>query len=200
MSNSPRNSQAEKLARLEQALEHYQQHGSDLFNHAEDEAKQHVRRRALLLLDQRARSRHELRQRLLSLDFESDIVEAVLDDFEAAKLLDDRAFAQEWVRQRHERRGKSRKALDIELKDKGISAHIRAEALDQIDSNDEHNVATQLAMKKAREIKKPPVDFHEQQKYLRRIVGVLARRGFNEGLSFSIAKEALETRVSELET
>ncbi|WJY95243.1 Regulatory protein RecX [Corynebacterium felinum] len=151
-------------------------------------------------MDQRARSRHELRQRLLSLDFESDIVEAVLDDFEAAKLLDDRAFAQEWVRQRHERRGKSRKALDIELKDKGISAHIRAEALDQIDSNDEHNVATQLAMKKAREIKKPPVDFHEQQKYLRRIVGVLARRGFNEGLSFSIAKEALETRVSELET
>ncbi|HCT5224937.1 TPA: recombination regulator RecX, partial [Corynebacterium striatum] len=34
---------------------------------------------------------------------------------------------------------------------------------------------------------------------LRRIVGVLARRGFNEGASLRVAKAALEARCAELE-
>jgi regulatory protein recX len=53
-------------------------------------------------------------------------------------------------------------------------------------------------MKKARQITKPPTDYAEQEKYLRRIVGVLARRGFALGMSFAIAKEALEQRIAEL--
>ena len=51
---------------------------------------------------------------------------------------------------------------------------------------------------KNRQITKPPADYAEQEKYLRRIVGVLARRGFASGMSFAIAKEALEQRIAEL--
>ena len=43
-----------------------------------------------------------------------------------------------------------------------------------------------------------PDDVTVRDKDLRRVVGVLARRGFNQGLSMAIAREALDARYSEL--
>lgn len=119
--------QEEKILQLKQALENFDSNSSELFDHKLEEDKAEVRRRGLLLLDQRARSRSELRQRLIALEFEDALVDMVLDDFEASKLLDDEMFAFEWVRQRHQRRGKSRTVLDRELKDKGIAQSIRSD-------------------------------------------------------------------------
>ena len=59
-------------------------------------------------------------------------------------------------------------------------------------------MARTLAQKKARSIKTIPSDRRERDKALRRIVGVLARRGFNEGMSLQIAIAALEARCAEL--
>ena len=59
-------------------------------------------------------------------------------------------------------------------------------------------MAQTLAQKKARSIKAIPSDRRERDKALRRIVGVLARRGFNEGMSLQIAIAALEARCAEL--
>ena len=157
-----------------------------------------MRHRALLLLDQRARSRHELQERLVALDFDTRVIADVLDELEQSRLVNDHDFAMEWVRQRHELRGKSRSVLDQELQRKGISPEHRAAALEQVDDDAEYHCARELAAKKARQITKPPADYAEQEKYLRRIVGVLARRGFASGMSFAIAKEALEQRIAEL--
>lgn len=74
----------------------------------------------------------------------------------------------------------------------------RAEALEQIDPADEEAMAQALAEKKARSIKSVPEDRKERDKALRRIVGVLARRGFNEGMSLQIAIAALDARCVEL--
>lgn len=59
-------------------------------------------------------------------------------------------------------------------------------------------MARALAEKKARSLKSVPADRKERDKELRRIVGVLARRGFNEGMSLNIAISALEERCEEL--
>lgn len=126
------------------------------------------------------------------------MVEDVLDDLAHAGLINDAAFAAEWVRQRHKRRGKSRSVLDRELRDKGVSQADRDEALEQIDAADEEAMARALAEKKARSLKSVPADRKERDKELRRIVGVLARRGFNEGMSLNIAISALEERCEEL--
>ena len=190
MSSKPNNAKERKLEQLRAALDHYERHGSDLFDHQAEDAKRQVRHRALLLLDQRARSRHELQERLVALDFDIRVIADVLDELEQSRLVNDHDFAMEWVRQRHELRGKSRSVLDQELQRKGISPEHRAAALD--------DCARELAAKKARQITKPPADYAEQEKYLRRIVGVLARRGFASGMSFTIAKEALEQRIAEL--
>lgn len=198
MSSKPNNAKERKLEQLRAALDHYERHGSDLFDHQAEDAKRQVRHRALLLLDQRARSRHELQERLVSLDFDTRVIADVLDELEQSRLVNDHDFAMEWVRQRHELRGKSRSVLDQELQRKGISPEHRAAALEQVDDDAEYHCARELAMKKARQITKPPTDYAEQEKYLRRIVGVLARRGFASGMSFAIAKEALEQRIAEL--
>ena len=198
MSSKPNNAKERKLEQLRAALDHYERHGSDLFDHQAEDAKRQVRHRALLLLDQRARSRHELQERLVSLDFDTRVIADVLDELEQSRLVNDHDFAMEWVRQRHELRGKSRSVLDQELQRKGISPEHRAAALEQVDDDAEYDCARELAAKKTRQITKPPADYAEQEKYLRRIVGVLARRGFASGMSFAIAKEALEQRIAEL--
>lgn len=189
-------SRDQKIAQLRAALEQYRP--GSLFDHEAEEAKAAVRRRALLLLDARARSRHELRARLVDLEFDEAVIDDVLDDLAGVGLLNDAVFAHEWVRQRHARRGKSARVLDRELRDKGVDAGTRADALEQIDPADEEAMARQLAAKKARSVKAAPADRAAHDKELRRIVGVLARRGFNQSLSLRIAREALDERVAEL--
>lgn len=191
--------QAEKLQQLRSALDEYAAgNGTSLFDPEEEVAKAAVRKRALGLLDQRARSRHELTERLLQAEFPAEVVARVVDDLADVGLINDVDFAFEWVRQRHARRGKSARVLDQELKEKGVDAATRGAALKQIAANDEAAMACALAEKKARSLKVAPADRAESDKALRRIVGVLARRGFAQGMSLRIAREALEQRITEL--
>lgn len=195
-SNTP---DPEKVARLREALAQYASgEEGGLFDHEAEEAKAQVRKRALGLLDQRARSREELRGRLIDAEFDPAVVDEVLDDLQRSRLLDDAAFAREWVRQRHARRGKSARVLDRELREKGVDAALRAEALEQIDQSDEEATARALADKKARSVKTVPVDRDDYNRQLRRVVGVLARRGFDGGMSMRLAREALDARIAEL--
>lgn len=190
----------EKIEKLRQALESYESGdaGGQLVDAEAEAAKAPVRSRALGLLDQRARSRKELRDRLVAADFEPDVVEEVVDDLADVGLVDDASFAKEWVRQRHARRGKSSRALNLELKEKGVDAADRAAALEQITEESEEAVARQVAEKKARTLKEVPADRHERDKFLRRIVGTLARRGYNQELVMRISIEALDARIAEL--
>ncbi|MBV7301656.1 regulatory protein RecX [Corynebacterium sp. TAE3-ERU2] len=188
-----------KLRALAEALERYEREGNPgLFDEHAEEERQTVRAKALVLLNHRMRSEHEMRTRLLGYDYPPEVVDAVIDDLISQRLIDDALFASEWVRQRH-RKGKSRAVLNRELRDKGITADTRAEALEQVDDSDERSVAEAVAEKKARSIARPPADFAERNKYLRRIVGALARRGFAQHMSMGIAIAALDARIAELE-
>lgn len=187
----------EKIARLQAALDAYEP-GSGFIDHAHEAALAPVRKRALGLLDQRARSREELRSRLVKAEFEPKLVDEVLDDLAASGLLNDAQFASEWVRQRAARRGKSARALDMELRDKGVGGADRAAALEQISEDDEERTARDVAEKAARKVKAAPSDRAEYDKQLRRIVGALARRGFNQSMALRIGREALDERAAGL--
>ena len=189
---------ADKIARLQEALDAYEP-GTGLFDRKHEEALAPVRKRALGLLDQRARSRAELRERLLKAEFEPQLVDEVLDDLAGSGLLNDAQFAHEWVRQRAARRGKSARALDMELRDKGVGGADRAAALEQISDEDEEHTARAVAEKSARKVKSAPTDRAGYDKHLRRIVGALARRGFNQGMALRIAREVLNGRIAECE-
>ena len=190
----------EKIEKLRRALEDYESGavGGHLIDVEAEKSKADVRSRALGLLDQRARSRKELHDRLIAAEFEPDVIDAVLDDLAEVGLINDASFAREWVRQRHVRRGKSARALNLELKDKGVEAADRAAALEQVTEDSEESIARQVAEKKARTLKKVPADRHERDKFLRRIVGTLARRGYSQGLTMRVSIEALDARIAEL--
>ena len=181
------------LAALQEAIANFE--GGQLFDSRHEDQLAPIRKRALLLLDQRQRSRHELRIRLLGLEFAPELVDEVLDSLEKSLLIDDSRFAAEWVRQRAATRGKSPRALDMELRDKGVAADIRAEALSQITAEDEEAQARTVAEKKAREVKTVPAHRAEYDKALRRVVGVLARRGYGSELSMRVARETLDERL-----
>ncbi|GAB3941351.1 recombination regulator RecX [Corynebacterium tapiri] len=187
----------ERIEALRAAVENFQ--GGTIFDAEAEEAKAAVRKRALGLLDQRARSRHELRGRLVDAEFDPQVIDEVLADLERAHLLDDAHFASEWVRQRHARRGKSAWALDRELKDKGVGESDRRAALEQVDSASEEETAFQVARKKARSEKHVPEDRAEYDKALRRVVGALARRGFSSEMSMRIGRKVLDERIADLE-
>ncbi len=188
----------DKVAALKAALEAYQP-GTGLVDRAREEALAPIRKRALGLLDQRARSREELRTRLVDAEFEPHLVDELLDELAGSGLINDAQFASEWVRQRATRRGKSARALDLELREKGVAQADRAAALDQISEADEERTARAVAEKAARKVNAVPADRAEYDKHLRRVVGALARRGFNQGMALQLGREALDARIEAVE-
>src|SRR5207248_3069772 len=65
----------------------------------------------LRLLSDRARTRRELAQALRRKGVPDDAANAVLERFDEVGLIDDAAFAGQWVRSRHSHRGLARRAI-----------------------------------------------------------------------------------------
>lgn len=192
----------DQVARLRRALAAAERgaDGSGIVDPDRERAKAPLRARALRLLDQRARATEELRRRLAEDDdAPAELIAEVLADLRSAGLLDDAAFAAEWVRQRARRRGKSRRVLDRELRDKGVAAADRDAALDQVDDAEEEATAAAVAAKRAAAIRRAPADRVERDRDLRRVLGALARRGFPQEVAMRRARAALADRYAELD-
>jgi len=71
----------------------------------------------------------------------ADVSNEVLDRFVEVGLVNDREFAENWVRSRHAVRGLTRRVLRQELRQKGISDIDAEVALEQIDDASEHAAA-----------------------------------------------------------
>ncbi|MHB1194372.1 MAG: regulatory protein RecX [Longimicrobiales bacterium] len=153
---------------------------------ADAEAK--VREAALNLLSHRARTRAELRRKLVGKGFRPARVDPCLDRLTERGLLDDRAVASAFVRDRirHRPRGKAR--LTQELRAKGVSDPVARAAVDAV-LDDEALSEEALAAKvlegwlkrqgpatlRALAAREPTP---ERERARRRLHGYLARRGF----------------------
>jgi regulatory protein len=143
-----------------------------------------------ILLDQltgRARSRSELRAALAKKHVPDEIAERLLDRFEEVGLVDDEAFARAWVESRQPGKGLARRALAQELHRKGVADETAALALDEIDHDDEVEAARTLVRRKLRTVGRLQRDVA-----MRRLTGMLARKGYSSGVCFRIAREELE--------
>lgn len=149
-----------------------------------------AREACLRLLTDRPRSRRELDQRLRSKGFEPEVAERVLDRLEQVELVDDGAFAQEWVHSRHTYAGKGRRAMAMELRMKGVADHHVAAALAQVDDEAEAVRARELVHRKLRSLTVPE-DTQQRAAVVRKLVGVLARRGYAQSLAFTVVRDEL---------
>lgn len=189
----------QKIEALRQAIANYSPGEGEVFlDAAEEEKLAPIKAKAVRLINHRARSTAELRQRLLDAEFEPEGVEEVIDRCRANGMLDDAEFAKEWVRQREKNQKKSVAVLRRELQRKGIAQALIEDALAQVDEESQEQILEDLVTKKAGSVKTRPADRKEYDKALRRVLGVAARRGFSQGLAMTYARRALDARIEEL--
>jgi regulatory protein len=142
-----------------------------------------------ILLDQltgQARSRKELSDRLASRNVPDEVATALLDRFEEVGLVDDEAFARSWIASRQPGKGLARRALAQELRRKGIDEEVARTALDEVDPADEEAAARALVRKKLRTLSRV-----DDTTATRRLVGMLARKGYGSGLAFAVVRDEL---------
>ena len=138
---------------------------------------------ALRALDRRAYGRAELAQYLAR----KGVIEQVLRRFEEVGLINDAAFADQWVETRQRGRLLPRRTLIAELRRKGLDDDVIAQAVEPVDQEVEAASALELARRKARS-----VAGLEREVALRRIAGTLGRRGYSGELAWSASRQALD--------
>ncbi|MEP6761817.1 MAG: regulatory protein RecX, partial [Sporichthyaceae bacterium] len=149
--------------------------------------------RAIVLrkLTMAPKTRAQLADDLRSRAVPDDVAERVLDRFSAVGLVDDEAFAQAWVSSRHTSRGLARRALSHELRHRGVADETVDEAVDAISPDDEWAAARDLVARRLPASRGLP-----REARMRRLAGMLARKGYSGGLAMAVVRDALATEAS----
>lgn len=140
-------------------------------------------------LSVRPRTRAELATALRRRGIDDQVSAAVLDRYDEVGLIDDAAFARAWVSSRHQGRGLARRALANELRQRGVDSELVTAALDDLDGETEAATARALVDRKIRTMGSAPPDA-----VFRRLVGMLARKGYPAGVAIGAVKDALAAR------
>jgi regulatory protein len=114
--------------------------------------------------------------------YPDDISARVLDRLAAVGLVDDSDFAQQWVQSRRANVGKSKRALAAELRTKGVDNDVITTVLAGIDAGAERDRAEQLVRVKLRR----ETLSQDDTRVSRRLVGMLARRGYDHNLACQV--------------
>lgn len=135
-----------------------------------EDARERAYQQAMLLLSYRARSEKEIRQNLHKHEYPEDVVETTVERLRGAGLVNDDEFAQAWVENRSTFRPRSRRALAMELRQKGLNDEIVQAAVSAVD---EETLAYEAAQKRLGRLK--GLEWNDFRKKLSEF---LARRGF----------------------
>jgi regulatory protein len=133
------------------------------------------------------KTRQQLADVLAKRGIPDDAAEAVLDRFTEVGLIDDAAYARAWVSSRQAGRGLARRALSAELRAKGVEPDVAAEAVGEVDDEDERAAAQRLVERRLGAMRRL-----DRATATRRLMGMLARKGYNGGLAAAVIREALD--------
>ncbi|MEU7980674.1 regulatory protein RecX [Micromonospora sp. NPDC049081] len=157
---------------------------------ARDEAEV-AREICLRQLAVRPRTRAELAGALAKKGISDEVSAQVLDRYDEVGIIDDAAFARAWVSSRHNGRGLARRALANELRQRGVDGEVASEALGELDEETEAETARALVDRKLRTARGEP------DAVFRRLVGMLARKGYPPGVAIRAVKDALAAQSAE---
>lgn len=151
-----------------------------------EKLEQRAKNILLYHLARQMQTRSQLADRLRKKEIPDDIAQAVLDRFEELHLLDDATYAETFVRSRHSERGLAKRALGYELRKRGVDNDTAEEALATLDEDQEAETARRLVEGRLRSTRNL-----DQQVRVRRLVGMLARKGYSSAVAMRAVKEAL---------
>jgi regulatory protein len=140
------------------------------------------------------KTRSQLADLLARREVPEEAAEAVLDRFTEVGLIDDAAFARAWVSSRQAGRGLARRALQAELRAKGVDPEVAAEAAEQVDDDDERAAASALVERRLGSMSRL-----DRATATRRLLGMLARKGYGGGMAAGVVREALDGRAADAE-
>lgn len=154
----------------------------------EEDNYQRLRDYSLRLLSFRPRSVEEISAKLkkysVKRNFPDKLVEKIIKELKEQKFLDDREFVKWWIEQRHSYKPKGKRAIKIELLQKGVAK----ETIEQVFAGDEKNSEYELAMrvvnKKLLYLKHLP-----PEKLKIKIRDLLLRRGFDWETIYKVIDE-----------
>ncbi len=137
----------------------------------------------LRLLDRRAYTRGELERALRKRGVPDDAARRVLDRFGELRLIDDEALADGYALAAHRERGLAGRAVAYKLRQRGVDDAVVDAAVGQIDRDSELVTARALVERKLRSLQGL-----EPQVRVRRLVGLLARKGYSPGLAYEVVR------------
>jgi regulatory protein len=135
-----------------------------------EDMREHAYQQALIFLSYRARSESEIRQNLRRHEISEEIIGQTLERLRENRLADDNQFARAWVENRNTFRPRSRRVLQMELRQKGLPDEAAQSALAGLD---EEALAYEAGLKKVRRLQAL-----EWSEFRKKLSEFLARRGF----------------------
>jgi regulatory protein len=141
----------------------------------------------LRLLSFAPRTRAQLADALRRRGVSDEVAGRVLGRYSEVGLIDDQAFARAWVQSRHIGRGLARRALAAELRQRGVAEETVDEAVRDLRPEQEEEAARELIARRL-----PATSGLDPARRMRRLMGMLARKGYSSGLSYRLVREALE--------
>ena len=144
---------------------------------------------ALRLLKFRPRSRRELSDRLAGRGYEEETIQAVLNELEKHRLINDAGFAKLWATNRLEQRGFGSRRVRQELRAKGLDDALIQTTLQEVAGNaDENARASDVAQRYLRRLAGLETSARK-----RRLWGFLARRGFPSNVINRVINDTCKT-------
>ena len=140
----------------------------------------------------RPRTRAELARALARRGISEETAAEVLDRYDEVGMIDDAAFARAWVTSRHAGRGLARRALANELRKRGVDAETAGDA--PWKSSTTPPRPRPRGRWSTASCARPAAS---RKQVFRRLVGMLARKGYPPGVAIRAVKDALAAQSAE---
>ncbi|MFN8080367.1 MAG: regulatory protein RecX [Kineosporiaceae bacterium] len=133
---------------------------------------------ALRQLTVAPRTRAQLAEAMARREVPAEVAAQVLERFADVGLVDDAEYARMWVESRHTGRGLARRALEHELRSRGVDAELAREAAGVVDEDAELAAAIALCRRRVASMRSD-----EPARRDRRLLSMLARKGYGPGVA-----------------
>jgi regulatory protein len=138
-----------------------------------------AKQKALRYLSYRMRTEKEMRVKLTEKEFPPDVIDAVIGQLKSLRLIDDREFANTYVRDAQVRKPTGRRLLSQKLWLKGVPRETIEQSLAEgLDSGELLESAVKAAEKLVRRLASGRTTL-DQEKQRQKVAQFLARRGFD---------------------
>lgn len=141
----------------------------------------------LKLLTMSSKTRAQLAKALAAKGIPDEAAQAVLNRYTEVGLIDDDAFAHAWVTTGQAGRGLATRVLAQELQLRGIDRDVAGRALATLDPAAEEQSARELVQRRL-----PSMRGLEPHVATRRLLGMLARKGYPSDVAFRVIREELQ--------